>query len=136
MRCFGAKLGPNCHIYPKAVIWAPWNLECGDYATIADEAIIYNPSIVRMASHSTISQQAYLCGASHDYSDSAFPMISEPIILEAYSWVCARANVQMGIIIGEGAILGLGALATHDLEPWTIYGGVPAKKIKGRPPIT
>src|SRR6185369_1589063 len=42
LRCFGAKLGPGCHIYPGARIWAPWNLVCAEGAAIADEAIIYN----------------------------------------------------------------------------------------------
>lgn len=132
LRCFGAKLGPSCHIYPKAVIWAPWNLECEDHATIADEAIIYNPSLIYMGSHSTVSQQAYLCGATHDYEDPNFPMISASIILGQYSWICARANVQSGVHVGEGAILGLGSLAVENLKSWTVYGGVPAKIIKAR----
>lgn len=132
LRCFGAKITSPCYIYPHAVIWAPWNLECEDRSTIADEAIIYNPSLVFLGSHSIVSQQAYLCGASHAYDDPDFPMISAPIHLEAYSWVCARANVQMGTIIGEGAVLALGSLATKNLDPWTIYAGVPAKPVKKR----
>jgi putative colanic acid biosynthesis acetyltransferase WcaF len=34
--------------------------------------------------------------------------------------------------VGEGAVLGLGSVATRDLEPWTIYAGVPAVKVKDR----
>ena len=30
LRCFGAKLGKNCHIYGRARVWAPWNLICND----------------------------------------------------------------------------------------------------------
>ncbi|HEY9825446.1 MAG TPA: hypothetical protein V6D19_08365 [Stenomitos sp.] len=99
---------------------------------IADEAIIYNPSLVFLGSHSIVSQQAYLCGASHDYNDPTFPLISAPIYMEAYSWVCARATVQMGVTLAEGSILGLGSIATKNLESWTIYAGIPAKKIKSR----
>ena len=132
LRLFGAKLGPGCHIYPKARIWAPWLLQCEDVVAIADDAIIYNPSMVILGSHSTISQQAYLCGATHDYDDPRFPMISKPITLGAYSWVCARATVQMGVTLGEGSVLGLGAIATRDLEPWGIYAGIPARKVKDR----
>src|SRR6266851_5869210 len=43
LRCFGATLGDNTHICPKARIWAPWNLICADKVAIADEAVIYNP---------------------------------------------------------------------------------------------
>ena len=132
LRWFGAKLGENCHIYPGAEIWAPWNLNCGDVVAIADGAIIYNPSPVFLGSHSVISQQAYLCGASHDYNESDFPLISAPIWIDAHAWICARATVQMGIRVAEGAILALGAIATSDLEPQSIYAGIPARKIKDR----
>lgn len=132
LRVFGAQIGKGCRIYPKAEIWAPWNLVCEDVVAIADGAIIYNPSLVRLGSHSIVSQQAYLCGATHDFDDPAFPLVSAPISLGAYSWVCARATVQLGVSLGEGAVLGLGGVATKNLEPWCVYGGVPAKKIKDR----
>lgn len=132
LRLFGARIGSHVHVYAGARIWAPWSLVCDDYAAIADEAIIYNPKPIHLGSHAIVSQQAYLCGATHDYEDPAFPLISFPITLGAYSWVCARATVQPGVSLGEGAILGLGAVATRDLEPWTIYGGIPAKAIKKR----
>jgi len=132
LRCFGSRLGPNCHIYPKARIWAPWNLVCGDVVAIADEVIVYNPSLITLGSHSTISQQAYLCGATHDYDMPEFPMVSSPISVGAYAWVCARAAVQPGVSVGDGAILGFGSIATRDLEPWSVYAGIPARRIKNR----
>ena len=132
LRLFGAKLGRDCHIYPRARVWAPWNLVCEDAVGIADDAEIYNPATVILHSHSIVSQQAYLCGASHDYDDPAFPMIWMPITIGRYAWIGARATVQMGISVGDGAILGLGSIATRDLEPWTIYAGVPARRIKAR----
>jgi putative colanic acid biosynthesis acetyltransferase WcaF len=132
LRGFGAKLGPNCHFYPRSRVWAPWNLECADGVTLGDEAEIYNPSLVTMGSHAIVSQQAYICGATHDYNDPAFPLISFPMSLGAYSWVCARASVSPGINVGEGAVLGLGSVATRDLEPWTVYAGVPAQRVKQR----
>ena len=132
LRRFGARIGASCHIYPGARIWAPWNLVCGDVVAIADEAVIYNPARVLLGSHCTVSQQAYLCCATHDYDDPAFRLTSAPIEVGAYAWVCARATVQAGVRIAEGAVLGLGAVATHDLEPWSINVGVPARKIKER----
>jgi putative colanic acid biosynthesis acetyltransferase WcaF len=85
-----------------------------------------------MGSHAIVSQQAYICGATHDYNDPAFPLISFPMSVGAYAWVCARASVSPGVNVGEGAVLGLGSVATRDLEPWTVYAGVPAKPIKRR----
>jgi putative colanic acid biosynthesis acetyltransferase WcaF len=36
------------------------------------------------------------------------------------------------VLVGEGAVLGLGAVANQDLEPWTVYSGAPAVKVKMR----
>jgi putative colanic acid biosynthesis acetyltransferase WcaF len=132
LRCFGASMGPNCHVYSGAKIWAPWNLICDDSASIADGVVVYNPKPMRLGSHAIVSQEAYLCGATHDYENPAFPLVAFPSTLGAYSWVCARAVVQPGVNVGEGAILALGSIATHDLEPWTVYGGIPARKLKSR----
>jgi putative colanic acid biosynthesis acetyltransferase WcaF len=85
-----------------------------------------------MGSHAIVSQQAYICGATHDYNDPAFPLISFSMSLGAYSWVCARASVSPGVNLGDGAVLGLGSVATRDLEPWTVYAGVPAQAVKRR----
>jgi putative colanic acid biosynthesis acetyltransferase WcaF len=105
---------------------------CEDGVSLADEAEIYNPSPVWLGSHAIVSQQGYICGATHDYNDPAFPLISFPMSLGAYSWVCARASVCPGVNVGEGAVLGLGSVATKDLEPWMVYAGVPAMPEKQR----
>jgi putative colanic acid biosynthesis acetyltransferase WcaF len=99
---------------------------------IADGAVIYNPCRVVIGSHVTVSQQAYLCGATHDLDRADFPMVSKEIVLEPYSWICARATVLAGITLHRGAVLALGAIATDDLQAWTVYGGNPAKQIRGR----
>jgi putative colanic acid biosynthesis acetyltransferase WcaF len=133
LRCFGARIGKDTRIYPDCRIWAPWNLRCDDVATIGSEAEIYNVALVHLQHHAIVSQQAYLCGAAHDLDDPAFPMVAAPIVLGPYSWVCARASVQAGVSLGEGAVLALGSVATTDLAPWTIHGGIPARAIKPRP---
>lgn len=132
LRLFGAKMGPGCHFYPSGKVWAPWNLVCQDCCTLADGAEIYNPSTIYLESHCIISQQAYVCGATHDYNHPEFPMISYPMRLGAYAWICARASVAPGVQVGPGAVLGLGSVATADLAPWTVYSGVPAAPIKLR----
>ena len=132
LRCFGATIGADSHIYPTARIWAPWNLHCEDHVAIAEDAVVYNPKLLTLRSHAIVSQQAYLCGATHDFEDPAFPLIAFPTTLEPYSWVCARATVMPSVNLGEGAILGLGSVATKDLSPWTVYAGLPAKPVKAR----
>ena len=107
-------------------------LVCDEAVAVAEGAEIYNPEMVHLGSHAIVSQNAYLCGATHDHNDPSFPLISAPIRIGAYAWICARATVQMGVSVGEGAVLGLGGVATKDLVPWSIYGGIPARRIGER----
>lgn len=132
LRLFGAEMAPRARVSPTARIWAPWNLRCDTVATVGPNVIVYNPKLIHIGSHAILSQESYLCGATHDYNDPAFPTVARPMKVGRYAWVCARASVQPGVTIGEGAVLALGSVAVSDLEPWTIYGGVPARRIKVR----
>lgn len=132
LRMFGAKMGRNCHFYPGARIWAPWNLVCADKVTAGEGAEIYNPAPMYFGANAIVSQGAYLCGATHDCDDPAFPLHAYSTSVGAYAWVCARAVVSPGVNLGEGAVLGLASVATRDLEPWTIYAGVPAVRVRER----
>jgi putative colanic acid biosynthesis acetyltransferase WcaF len=132
LRLFGAKLGPDCHFYPRSRVWAPWNLICADHVAAGDGVEIYNPSPIQLDSHVILSQDCYLCGATHDYNDPDFPLISYRMHIERYAWVCARASVAPGVHVGEGAVLGLGSVATRDLAPWTVYSGHPAAPVRER----
>jgi len=132
LRLFGAKMGPNCHFYPGSKVWAPWNLVCADQVTAGDGVEIYNPAPMHFGSHAIVSQGAYLCGATHDFNDSTFPLLAYSMTVGAYAWICARASVGPGVNVGEGAVLGLASVATRDLDPWGVYAGAPAVKIKER----
>jgi len=132
LRLFGAKLGSDCHFYPASKVWAPWNLICADHVAAGDGVEIYNPSPMQFDSHVILSQDCYICGATHDYNHPDFPLLAYRMHIERYAWICARASVGPGVHVGEGAVLGLGAVTTRDLAPWTVYTGNPAIALKDR----
>ena len=69
---------------------------------------------------------------THDYNNPAFPLLAYRMSFGAYAWICARAAVGPGVQVGEGAVLGMGAIATRSLEPWTVYAGNPASAVRAR----
>lgn len=47
-------------------------------------------------------------------------------------WIGHGSIIMSGVNIGSGCIIAAGSVVTKDLEPYYIYAGVPAKKIKKR----
>ena len=132
LKLFGAKIGKYCKIRSSIKVWAPWNLELGDYVAIGQKAELYSVDKIIIGTKVAISQGAYICTASHDITTHSNPLITAPIKIESYSWIAADAFVGMGVTIGEGAVVGARAAVFKDVEPWTIVGGNPAKFIKKR----
>ena len=132
LRMYGAKIGDKNFIYPTCKIWAPWLLQTGEVVAIGPGVEIYNPGGLRMGNHAIISQNAFICGATHDYNSEAFTYIKKEIVLEPYVWIGARAIVLPGVNCMEGSVLGAASVTSRNMEPWTIYAGNPAKAVKTR----
>ena len=132
LKMFGAKISKGTNVYATAKIWAPWNLDMGVYSCIGPHTIIYNCAKVTLGNKAVVSQYSYLCTATHDYNTRAHTLYSREIVIKDYAWVAADAFVGMGVTIGEGAVVGARAVVFKDVEPWTVVGSNPAKKIKDR----
>ena len=132
LRMYGAKIGDKNFIYPTCKIWAPWLLQTGEVVAIGPGVEIYNPGGLRMGDHAIISQNAFICGATHDYNSEAFTYIKKEIVLEPYVWIGARAIVLPGVHCMEGSVLGAASVTSRNLEPWTIYAGNPSRAVKTR----
>ncbi|MEJ5310876.1 MAG: DapH/DapD/GlmU-related protein [Anaerolineae bacterium] len=132
LRCFGAKLGRDVQVYSGAKIWAPWNLQMGDFSCMDDDVDCYNADRVSIGKNAIVSRGACLCTATHDYTDPAFPSVTHPITIGDNAWIAARAFVFPGITVGAGAVVGACAVVTHDVPPGAIVAGNPAKPIANR----
>lgn len=58
--------------------------------------------------------------------------ISSPVTIEDFVWIGANVCIVPGITVGEGAILGMGAVVVNDVPKGAIVGGNPAKIISYR----
>ena len=132
LRLFGAKIGKMVELKPCINIKYPWFLEIGDHTWIGEDVWIDNLTFIRIGSNVCISQGAMLLTGNHNYSKTAFDLMVKPITLEDGAWIGAKAVVCPGVIVQSHAVLAVGSIATKNLEPYGIYQGNPAVKIKDR----
>ncbi len=127
-RLIGSKV-----VYGKTRIWYPPNLIMEAHALLGPGVNCYNQAPITIGAKAVVSQGAHLCAGTHDINDPDFQLIAKPIAIGAQAWVAAEAFVGPGVSIGEGAVLGARGVAFRDIEPWAVYAGNPAKKLKDRP---
>lgn len=143
LKCFGAKIDWNAEVYSSAKIWAPWNLVLSNGACIGPNTIVYDQATVTLEENVCLSQYAYICTAGHNIVSSLKSQVSDvplnnaerglviaPVTIHKNAWVGTRAYINMGVEIGEGAVVGACACVFKDVEERTIVGGNPATVIK------
>ncbi len=82
-------------------------------------------SNVRIAPYSVIIDSDF-----HDVKDHFATGKSAPVIIEDDVWIATRATILKGVRIAKGSVVASGAVVTHDVPPYTVVAGVPARVIK------
>ena len=132
LRCFGAKVGVGCRIAPTCSIWAPWNLEIGDYTAIGDGVDVYAMAKITLGSKVTISQRSFLCTGSHDTRSLLRPLVTREIVIKDHVWVAAEAFIHPGCVLEEGCVVGARSVVTASQPAWMICVGAPCRPLKTR----
>jgi putative colanic acid biosynthesis acetyltransferase WcaF len=132
LKLFGASVGSGVVVKPGLHVKFPWRLAVGEHAWLGEDVWIDNLAQVTIGDHCCVSQGAYLCTGSHDWSASTFDLVTRPITIGKHAWIAAKCVVGPGVNVGEGSVLALGSVANRDLRPWFIHAGNPAVPIKPR----
>lgn len=132
LRLFRADIHPSARVYPRARVWAPWNLTMGPRATIADDVDCYCVERITLGERVVVSQYSYLCGATHDFELRGRPLVPLPITIGAGTWIAADVFVGPGVTIGEESVVGARSSVFSDLPAWKVCVGSPAKPVRDR----
>lgn len=155
------RLGVNVKISDKASIYNPELMEVGDHTRIDDFCVISGKVILGRNVHVAIfcnigggemgvtlddfSGLAYGChvfAQSDDYSGRTLtnPTVPDkyknetksPVLIKRHSIVGTCSVILPGVTLEEGTSIGAMSLVTKSTEPWTVYFGIPAKRLKTR----
>lgn len=133
LKLFGANVAWSAEVYASSKVWAPWLLTLGNHSCIGPYAIVYNQARVTLDDDACLSQYAYVCTAGHEScttNNARTGLVVAPVTIGKGAWVGTRAYVNMGVSVGEGAVVAACACVVKDVLPRTIVGGNPAVVIK------
>lgn len=122
LRSFGASVGRRVVIKPRVRVKFPWRLSIEDDVWIGESVWIDNLDFVTIGHDTCLSQGVFLCTGSHDWKSSTFDLVTRPIFIASHVWVGAMARVAPGAILGEGAVVAMGASVKGELMPYMIFG--------------
>ncbi len=133
LKLFGASLGTDVIIKPRVSISHPWRLSVGAHSWIGEDALLLSLDRISIGEHCCISQRAFLCTGSHDWSDPRFGLLTRPITIGNGVWICANVFIGPGVTIGDNAVVTAGSIVTRDLPEGMICSGNPCEPVKARP---
>jgi len=115
----GITIGDNCVIGPYSVITGQGGINIGDN-------IIIGPRVS-------------ILPINHHYDSNTLPIKNQGIDANGICihndvWIGAGAIILDGVDIGKGSVVAAGAIVNHDVPPFTLVAGVPAKIIKAWAP--
>ena len=127
---------PSVVIYWGAEMRASEQLHIGKGSIIGDKAILdARRGGIYIGENVNFGTGIQLWTGQHDYNDPYFrsmPGKRGPIKIGNRAWIGPGVIILHSVTIGEGAVVAAGAVVTKDVEPYTLVGGVPAKKIGER----
>jgi maltose O-acetyltransferase len=109
------------------------DITIGDHSMINHRAYFDTRAHIELGPGTGIATDVMLCTSTHDMGPEhkrwgAYR--TAPITVGAGAWLGVRAVVLPGVTIGDGAVVAAGAVVTGDVEPNSIYAGIPARRIR------
>jgi acetyltransferase-like isoleucine patch superfamily enzyme len=141
--CAKIRIGSNVRIDDFCVLSAgEGGIVLGDYVHLAVYCSLIGKGRIELANFSGLSSRVSIYSSNDDYSGAK---LTNPTVPAAFSGVThadvllgkhviigAGSVVLPGVTLGEGAAVGALSVVKHDCAPFTIYLGVPAKRIMKR----
>ncbi len=106
-------------------------INLGSYVFIGDNSFFHGRGTISIGDYSIISSEVLILSSQHHYKDAGMlpydqiELIS-PVVIGNCCWIGIRAIILPGVQLGEGCIVGAGAVVTKSFEAGSILAGNPA----------
>ena len=129
-----AHLGKNTVIQSRVTISNPNRFYIGDNSTVQTRTHIHSMGGVYIGNYVGIGLESIIISFVHNYNYcKSIPydntIMIKPVVIRDFVWLGWRCLINPGVEIGEGAIVGMGAVVNNDVPPLAIVMGNPASVV-------
>jgi acetyltransferase-like isoleucine patch superfamily enzyme len=122
----GTSIHRGCRFYK------PRGVQIGALTVINRDVLLDGRMGLIIGDNVSVSEGVAIFTLEHDPNSPEFANRGAPVHIADRTFIGARAIILPGVTVGEGAVVAAGAVVTHDVPPYAIVGGVPARPIGER----
>ena len=132
------RMGEGCY-YLDFIVWLNGDrIEMGNGVGFNYGCYVNGYGGLTIGDEAMFGPYAMVHTANHRYDDRERPVTEQgwteqPVEIGPRVWIGMGACILPGVRVGEGAIVGAGAVVSRDVEPYMIAVGNPARAVKERP---
>lgn len=129
--------GKDLRIHGRCTLIYPHLLEIGDYVRIGNNCYFFCIGNIKIGNNVQFSRDVVIYASNHNYEGDTIPydtsyLPKASVVIEDNVWIGMGASILPGVRIGEGAIIGMNAVISKDVEKYAIVVGNPQKKVGER----
>ena len=129
--------GENVFIGPYVKCTYPHRVWLGSHVYVGPYTFLSSQGGLTIEDGVIIGPFVSIYTANHNYEGGeAIPYdgvtLQSPVTIEQHVWIGGNVVVLPGVRIGEGAVVGAGAVVVKDVPPMAVVGGNPARILKYR----
>lgn len=128
--------GIGARIEPRAYFHTGRTIHLGAYSSIGENARLHGT--VKIGDHVMMGEDVMIISQNHAFARTDITMDEQgflpdqPVEIGNDVWIGSKAIILPGVKVGDGAIIGAGAVVTKDVPSFAIVGGSPARVLKMR----
>lgn len=135
-RALGWKIGKGSSIhYGLKIYGGRGRVRIGNHSTFQIDCLIAGTGLMDLVigDNVAIAYRVTIILGGHDPASPTFGYFLAPITIQDRVFIGANATILAGVTLGEGTIVGAGAVVTKSTPPYSIVAGNPARIIGERP---
>ena len=133
-------LGRNVYVGHQTILkgYHKNEMRIGDQTWIGQQCFFHSAGGIRIGERVGIGPQVRILTSTHAEAGRSTPILfspieTAPVVIEDDADIGIGSILLPGVTIGRGAQVGAGSVVTHDVAPYAVVAGIPARFLRERP---